>query len=194
VTRPFRLGELMAWIQAHGPWRWATGELRSRGYSGRTLVTAAPYLWLLVFFLVPFLIVLKISVSEIRLAMPPYEPLVTWISDNVVSLRVNFENYAFLLKDSLYWKSFLNSISTAAISTVICLLIGYPMAYGIARSSPAWRNLLLLLVKLPFWPSFLLRQRDGHERLASPQVAWLADWLVSALSAPFDGESPFCGP
>jgi putrescine transport system permease protein len=125
--------------------------------SGRALVTAVPYLWLLLFFAVPFLIVAKISVSEIRLAMPPYEPLVTWISDNVVGLRLNFENYAFLLKDSLYWKSFLNSISTAAISTFICLLIGYPMAYGIARSSPAWRNVLLLLVMLPFWTSFLLR-------------------------------------
>ncbi len=155
--KPFLLGELLAWIRAHGPWRWASAELSARGYSGRTLVTAVPYLWLLLFFLVPFLIVLKISVSEIRLAMPPYEPLVTWISDNVVGLRINFENYAFLLKDSLYWKSFLNSISTAAISTVICLLIGYPMAYGIARSPAGWRNLLLLLVMLPFWTSFLMR-------------------------------------
>ena len=131
--------------------------LRKRGYSGRTLVTAVPYLWLLLFFLVPFLIVLKISVSEIRLAMPPYEPLFTWISSQVVGLRINFENYAFLFEDSLYWKSFLNSIRTAGISTIICLLIGYPMAYGIARSKPAWRNILLLLVMLPFWTSFLLR-------------------------------------
>jgi putrescine transport system permease protein len=156
-SKPFLLGELLAWIRAHGPWHWAAAGLRARGYSGRTLVTAVPYLWLLLFFLVPFLIVLKISVSEIRLAMPPYEPLVTWISDGVVGLRLNFENYAFLLKDSLYWKSFLNSISTAGLSTAICLLIGYPMAYGIARSQPAWRNLLLLLVMLPFWTSFLLR-------------------------------------
>jgi putrescine transport system permease protein len=155
--KPFLLGELMAWIRAHGPWRWAAVELRARGLSGRTLVTAVPYLWLLLFFLLPFLIVLKISVSEIRLAMPPYEPLFTWISDNVVGLRINLENYAFLFKDSLYWKSYLNSIATAAISTVACLLIGYPMAYGIARSPAAWRNVLLLLVMLPFWTSFLLR-------------------------------------
>jgi putrescine transport system permease protein len=154
---PFRLREVLSWLRAHGPWRWASRGLRSRGYSGRTLVTAVPYLWLLLFFLVPFLIVLKISVSEIRLAMPPYEPLVTWISDGVVALRINLGNYAFLATDSLYWKSFLNSISTAAISTVVCLLIGYPMAYGIARTSPSWRNLLLLLVMLPFWTSFLLR-------------------------------------
>ena len=85
------------------------------------------------------------------------QPLFTWISDDVVGLRINLENYAFLFKDSLYWKSYLNSISTAAISTVICLLIGYPMAYGIARSPAAWRNVLLLLVMLPFWTSFLLR-------------------------------------
>jgi putrescine transport system permease protein len=155
--KPFLLGELMAWIRAHGPWRRAAVGLRALGLTGRTLVTGVPYLWLLLFFLVPFLIVLKISVSEIRLAMPPYEPLFTWISDYVVGLRINFENYAFLFKDSLYWKSFLNSISTAAISTVACLLIGYPMAYGIARSPAAWRNVLLLLVMLPFWTSFLLR-------------------------------------
>ena len=155
--RPFLLGEVMAWIRAHGPWRWAAVELRARGFSGRTLVTAVPYLWLLLFFLAPFLIVLKISVSEMQLAMPPYQPLVTWISEGVVTLRISFENYAFLLEDSLYWKSYLNSIATAAISTVACLLIGYPMAYGIARSPAAWRNLLLLLVMLPFWTSFLLR-------------------------------------
>ncbi|MGH8197936.1 MAG: hypothetical protein ACRETI_07175, partial [Steroidobacteraceae bacterium] len=128
-----------------------------RRYRGRTLVTAVPYIWLILFFLVPFLIVLKISVSEIRLAMPPYEPLVTWISSQVVELRFNFANYAFLVKDSLYFNAYVNSIVTAAISTVLCLLIGYPMAYGIARSNPAWRNLLLLLVMLPFWTSFLLR-------------------------------------
>jgi len=156
-SAPLRFREVISWLRAHGPWRWASQGLRSRGYSGRTLVTAVPYLWLLLFFLVPFLIVLKISVSEIRLAMPPYEPLVTWITDSVIGLRINVENYAFLLKDSLYAKSFMNSILTAGISTFICLLIGYPMAYGIARSSPAWRNILLLLVMLPFWTSFLLR-------------------------------------
>jgi putrescine transport system permease protein len=155
--KPFLLGELMAWIRAHGPWRWASSGLRARGYSGRTLVTGVPYLWLLLFFLVPFLIVLKISVSEMQLAMPPYQPLVTWVSDGVVALRVSFQNYAFLLNDTLYLKSYGNSLLTAAVSTVVCLLIGYPMAYGIARSSPAWRNLLLLLVMLPFWTSFLLR-------------------------------------
>jgi putrescine transport system permease protein len=124
---------------------------------GRTVVTGVPYLWLLLFFLVPFLIVLKISVSDMRMGVPPYEPLMVWASGQLVELKVNFANYAFLWEDALYRNAYLNSILTAGISTVLCLLIGYPMAYGIARSAPAWRNLLLLLVMLPFWTSFLLR-------------------------------------
>lgn len=133
------------------------GQAIARSPAGRTLVVAVPYLWLLLFFLVPFLIVLKISVSDMRMAMPPYAPLLTWISAQAVELKLNFANYAFLLKDALYLNSYLNSLLTAAISTILCLLIGYPMAYGIVRSSPARRNLLLLLVMLPFWTSFLLR-------------------------------------
>ncbi len=151
------LSELRAWIRAFGPYRWAAGRLRVLGVTGRTAVMGAPYLWLLLFFFVPFLIVLKISLSDIRLGMPPYEPLLTWLSAQVVELKINFANYAFLWEDALYRNAYLNSILTAGISTVLCLLIGYPMAYGIARSKLAWRNLLLLLVMLPFWTSFLLR-------------------------------------
>jgi putrescine transport system permease protein len=151
------LAELMAWIRALGPYRWASRRLRGWGLTGRAAVTAIPYLWLLLFFLVPFLIVFKISVSDIRLGMPPYEPLVTWASAQVMELKINLGNYAFLWEDALYRNAYANSIMTAAISTGICLLIGYPMAYGIARSKPSWRNLLLLLVMLPFWTSFLLR-------------------------------------
>jgi putrescine transport system permease protein len=127
------------------------------GVTGRTAVMAAPYLWLLLFFLVPFLIVLKISVSELRLGMPPYEPLMTWISAQALELKVNLANYAFLGSDALYFNAYVNSVIVAGVSTILCLLIGYPMAYGIARSKHAWRNLLLLLVMLPFWTSFLLR-------------------------------------
>jgi len=151
------LAELMAWIRALGPYRRATRGLRRRGYSGRTLVTGVPYLWLLLFFLVPFLIVLKISVSQMQMAMPPYEPLVTWASAQVVEFKINLGNYSFLWEDALYRNAYLNSVLTAGVSTILCLLIGYPMAYGIARSKPEWRNLLLLLVMLPFWTSFLLR-------------------------------------
>ncbi len=154
---PFLLAELLAWIRALGPWRRATRGLRSLGYSGRTAVIGIPTLWLLLFFLVPFLIVLKISVSEMRLAMPPYDPFFVWASAKVLQIKINLANYAFLWQDALYRNAYLNSILTAGVSTILCLLIGYPMAYGIARSKPAWRNLLLLLVMLPFWTSFLLR-------------------------------------
>jgi len=116
-----------------------------------------PYLWLLLFFAVPFLIVLKISVSGMRLGMPPYEPLITWITSQAMDIKINLANYAFLWEDALYRNAYGNSILTAAVSTILCLLIGYPMAYGIARTRPSWRNLLLLMVMLPFWTSFLLR-------------------------------------
>jgi putrescine transport system permease protein len=131
--------------------------LRRLGLEGRTLVTAIPYLWLLLFFLIPFVIVLKISFSTSQIAMPPYEPLLHWTGDKVMQIKLNLGNFAFLVEDDLYWKAYLNSIKVAAISTLLCLLIGYPMAYAMARSDPARRNILLLLVALPFFTSFLLR-------------------------------------
>jgi putrescine transport system permease protein len=154
---PVLLAELMAWIRAFGPYRWASHRLHDWGITGRTAVIGLPYLWLVMFFLVPFIIVLKISVSDIRLGMPPYEPLLHWVEHQVVTLKINLGNYAFLFEDPLYRNAYLNSIWMAATSTFFCLLIGYPMAYGIARTSPSWRNLLLMMVMLPFWTSFLLR-------------------------------------
>ncbi len=133
------------------------GSLRKVGITGRGLVVTLPYLWLLLFFVVPFVIVLKISFSDIDLAIPPYKPLLEWIGKNSLAIKVNFNNYAFLFTDSLYIHAFLNSIKVAFISTLLCLVIGYPMAYGIARSSATTRNVLLLLVVLPFWTSLLLR-------------------------------------
>jgi putrescine transport system permease protein len=127
------------------------------GITGRGLVVALPYAWLLLFFVVPFVIVLKISFSDIDLAIPPYKPLIEWIGRNSLAIKVNFNNYAFLFTDPLYIKALLNSIKVAFISSLFCLLIGYPMAYGIARARPKARNILLLLVILPFWTSLLLR-------------------------------------
>jgi putrescine transport system permease protein len=124
---------------------------------GRTAVTAVPYLWLLLFFLIPFVIVLKISFSTSQIAMPPYEPLLHWTGEKVMQVKLNLGNFAFLVEDDLYWRAYLNSIKVAAISTILCLLIGYPMAYAMARSNPSSRNILLLLVALPFFTSFLLR-------------------------------------
>ncbi len=138
-----------------GPPRWSLLLLQN-GW-GRNLVIGVPYLWLTLFFLIPFVIVLKISFSEIRIAMPPYAPLWEWVGDTAISIKLNFANYRYLFSDSLYVSSYLYSMQVAAISTFFCLLLGYPMAYGIARASPAARNLCLMLIILPFWTSFLLR-------------------------------------
>jgi putrescine transport system permease protein len=127
--------------------------------SARTAVIAVPYLWLLLFFVVPFVIVLKISFSETQIAMPPYQPLLEWAGERLADIRLNLNpgNFLYLFDDSLYLRAFVNSLQVAAVSTVAALLIGYPLAYAIARSAPRWRGILLMLVILPFWTSFLLR-------------------------------------
>ncbi len=128
-----------------------------RKYAGRRFVIAVPYLWLIVLFLIPFIIVFKISFSESRMAMPPYAPLIEWRDGVIVGIKLYFSNYRFLFTDRLYASAYLYSIKVAAVSTLWCLLIGYPMAYAIARASAAWKNQLLMLIILPFWTSFLLR-------------------------------------
>ena len=122
------------------------------GSRGRALVVAVPYLWLALFFVAPFLIVLKISLATSVVANPPYTPL---LQDG--RLQAGLDNYGFLLSDDLYAVAYLNSLETAAIAALCCLLIGYPMAYGIARARPERRGALLMLVILPFWTSFLIR-------------------------------------
>lgn len=119
----------------------------------RRLTIAAPYLWLLVFFLAPFIIVLKISLADPVIAQPPFTPAF----DDHGSLALTPDNFRFLLTDKLYAVTYLRSVVMAATATILCLALGFPMAYAIARARPATRNLLLLLVILPFWISFLLR-------------------------------------
>jgi putrescine transport system permease protein len=123
-----------------------------RASLGKGLVVSVPALWLLVLFAIPFIIVLKISFSEVRLAMPPYAPLI----ENG-RIHPHLSNYAFLFTDPLYVRSLVYSLQVAAVSTLCCLLIGYPMAYAIARSGATARNVLLMMIVLPFWTSFLLR-------------------------------------
>lgn len=130
--------------------------MKLRGAAGRRLVTGVPFLWLTLFFLVPFLIVLKMSFSQTRLAIPPYAPLFEWHNGWPVP-HLHFSSYSFLFTDPLYIAAYLNSAKVAAVSTLLCLAVGYPMAYAIARSHAPWRNVLLLLIVLPFWTSFLLR-------------------------------------
>jgi len=122
----------------------------------RRAVLVLPFAWLALFFLVPFLIVLKISLAETAIGVPPYTPLLDR-GDGGWSLHTTLANYQFLFSDSLYLRAYLNAIKFAGVSTLVCLLLGYPMAYGIVRAPRAWRGLLLLLVILPFWTSFLIR-------------------------------------
>jgi putrescine transport system permease protein len=129
---------------------------RITGTSGRRLVAGIPTLWLLLLFLIPFIIVFRISFSEVRLAIPPYTPLLSW-RHGAPHLQLHWSAYSFLFTDPLYVSSYLYSLKVAAVSTLFCLLIGYPMAYAIARSGAASRPVLLMLIVLPFWTSFLLR-------------------------------------
>ena len=157
------------------------------------LVIAVPYLWLAAFFLVPFLIVLKISLSQTALAQPPYLPVLDlaagWqgVRDFVAGLTLN--GYALLFSDSLYLTSYLKSLAIGVGATAILLLLGFPLAYALARAPRGAQAILVVLVVLPFWTSFLIRiyawmnilQRDGLLNgllqalgIIGAPIAWLA--------------------
>lgn len=124
----------------------------------RLVLIAVPYAWLMALFLVPFVIVLKISLSDTALAIPPYTPTLDWAEGlGAFFSQLDFENFVFLTEDDLYWKAYLSSLQIAVISTFFTLLIGYPIAYGMARAPEEWRPTLMMLVILPFWTSFLIR-------------------------------------
>lgn len=123
----------------------------------RRLVIAAPYLWLGLFSLIPFLLIIKISLSQSVLGIPPYLPLLQWPAEQILQLRLNLAAYSTLLTDPFYVSAFFGSLKIAFIATVSCLIIGYPMAYAIAQSASHWRLILLLLIILPFFTSFLVR-------------------------------------
>ena len=141
--------------------------------SSAKLLVLAPYFWLIAFFFVPFLIVLKISLSQTAIAQPPYLPVLDlaagWQGIKDFASGLSLENYASLASDDLYFFSYLRSLTVAAVSTVILVLCGFPIAYAMARAPRRWRPILLMLVVLPFWTSFLIRvyawinilQRDG---------------------------------
>ncbi|MGI9394634.1 MAG: ABC transporter permease subunit [Boseongicola sp.] len=127
----------------------------------RRILVGVPYFWLLFLFLVPFGIVLKISLSDIAISIPPYTPTLD-LSGGLAAVReyfaaLDFENYVFLTTDDLYWKAYLSSLRIAVLSTVLTLLVGFPIAYGMARAPDEWRPALLMMVILPFWTSFLIR-------------------------------------
>ncbi len=126
------------------------------GGGGRRLAIALPYLWLALFTLLPLAIVVKISFAESVLGVPPYTPLLE-AGDGLPRLAATLANYGLLLSDNLYWRAYLTSLGYAAGTVALCLLLGYPMAYAIARAPKSWRVTLLMMVILPFWTSFLLR-------------------------------------
>ncbi|MEH6726617.1 MAG: ABC transporter permease subunit [Hyphomicrobiales bacterium] len=132
-----------------------------RIFGGRFVLIGVPYLWLLALFFIPFLIVLKISFSEPAISIPPYSPKLD-VSNGLLALwqqvrEFGFENYAFLFEEPLFYRSYISSLIIAGIATLITLLIGYPLAYAMARAPRSWRAILLMLVILPFWTSFLIR-------------------------------------
>ncbi len=149
---------------------------------GQKLVVLVPFLWLVVFFLIPFLFVLKISLSHTAIAQPPYVPVFD-PAEGFDGLKrflqaLSFDNYAFIGSDWLYLTSYLKSLEIAALSTLMLLLIGIPIALGVARAPRRWQPLLFMLVVLPFWTSFLIRiyawtnilQREG---LLNQVLLWL---------------------
>ncbi|MDI3336235.1 ABC transporter permease subunit [Defluviimonas aestuarii] len=127
----------------------------------RLFLILTPYTWLLVFFLVPFAIVFKIALSDYAISIPPYTPQLDlsagWEGVKSFFGELDFENFTFLASDALYYSAYLSSLKIAAIATLITLLVGYPVAYGMAQSSDEWRPTLMMLVILPFWTSFLIR-------------------------------------
>ncbi|OEZ62045.1 MULTISPECIES: ABC transporter permease subunit [unclassified Duganella] len=130
--------------------------LTGRWLTGRNVVIAVPFLWLTFAFLVPFLIVMRISFTEADAGGNPFGTLMT-LADGVITLKVKVSNYLFIAQDELYAITYLNSIKFAAITASLCLIIGYPFAYFMARAKPTVRPVLLMMVMMPFWTSFLLR-------------------------------------
>ncbi len=131
-------------------------RLRRLFKPGRGWVIAVPLLWLTLFFLLPFGIVLKISLSEAAIAVPPYAAIFDY-ANQTLNVIVTFGNYLFLATDQLYILAYWGSVKIALLATVLCLLLGYPMAYAMARAPARWQLVLLLLVMLPSWTSFLIR-------------------------------------
>jgi len=124
--------------------------------SGRHVVIGVPFIWLFLFFLLPFIIVLKISFAEADVAIPPYTDVYTWAEDKL-SIVLNLGNYIFLSEDALYLSAYLGSLKVAFFSTLLCLVLGYPMAYAIARASKEMQTVLLLLIMMPTWTAILIR-------------------------------------
>jgi putrescine transport system permease protein len=131
--------------------------MKPNGRTGRWLIILPPLLFLLVFFLVPFAFALEISFAQVAARVPPFTDILTSTAGHGLRLDLSTANYRYLFTDEVYGYAYLYSLRTAFFSTLICLTLGYPMAYAIARASKSAQNILLLIIILPFWTSFLLR-------------------------------------
>ena len=123
--------------------------------SGRKLVIGIPFLWLFLFFMLPFFLVMKISFSEAALAIPPYSEIYSY-AEQKFQLLLNLGNYAMLAGDELYFSAYLGSLKVALLSTLMCLVVGFPMAYAISKASKEAQNVLLLLIMMPTWTAILI--------------------------------------
>ncbi|MDQ8726929.1 ABC transporter permease [Bradyrhizobium sp. LHD-71] len=166
----------------------------SRNFARPARIAAiAPYLWMVVFFLVPFAFILKISLSQTAISQPPYEPVFElahgWQGLKAAVGQLSIENFRLLASDNLYVLSYLRSVAVAAVSALILVVLGYPLAYGMSRLPRGWQRVAILAVIVPFWTSFLIRiyawinvlQRDGllndvlvALKIVSAPVAWLS--------------------
>lgn len=133
---------------------------------GRQLVIGIPFFWLLLFFLLPFIIVIKISFAQADVAIPPYTEVLTWV-DSQLTILLNMGNYLLLREDELYLAAYLGSLKVALVSTLLCLLLGYPMAYAIARTRKETQTILLLLIMMPTWTAILIRVYAWMEILSN---------------------------
>ena len=150
-----------------------SAPLKHASRGSRWAVIGVPYFWLLLFFMLPFLIVMKISVSEMETVT--FKDVLTF-KDGVLALTLKFSNYASLVQDDLYFLTYVSSLKYAAVTTVLCLLIGYPFAYFMARAKATIQPALLMLVMLPFWTSFLLRVYAWKGLLS--EHGWAADFIA----------------
>ena len=165
----------------------AAGGMQGRGWSTRLLILI-PFVWLLVLFLAPFLIVLKISLSDYAVSRPPYaptfDPAEGWEGLKAFFGALDFENYSWIAEDALYLNAYLSSLKIAAISTLIALVVGYAMAYALARAPQRWRGVLVMLVILPFWTSFLIRVYAWIGILKTEGLLNLALQSIGVISEP----------
>ena len=125
----------------------------------RVFVIAIPYIWLICLFLIPFIFVFKIALSDYDISIPPYTPTLDlsegWNGIKALFWELDFENFTFLATDDLYWKAYLSSLKIAIVSTVLTLIVGFPIAYAMAQAPREWQPTLMMLVILPFWTSFV---------------------------------------